>query len=158
MSPPQRPILYAEDSPQDVEMTLGALAGQSFAADIVVVRDGAEALDYLYARGRFHGRSDGLPIFVLLDLKMPKVDGIEVLRAIRDDAALRAIPVVMLTSSREERDIVRSQELGANAYIVKPVGFAEFMEAVRQVSDFWARYRGTSCGDETPLLSAFVRN
>lgn len=158
MTPSKRPILFAEDSPHDVEMTLAALAGESFVEDIVVVRDGAEALDYLYARGRFHGRSDGLPIFVLLDLKMPKVDGIEVLRVIRDDAALRALPVVMLTSSREERDILRSQELGANAYLVKPVGFAEFMEAVRQVGDFWALYSGMSRGGKTPLLPAFIQS
>jgi CheY-like chemotaxis protein len=158
MTPSKRPILYAEDSPHDVEMTLAALAGESFVEDIVVVHDGAEALDYLYARGRFHGRSEGLPSFVLLDLKMPKVDGLEVLRVIRDDAALRALPVVMLTSSREERDIVRSQELGANAYIVKPVGYAEFMEAVRQIGDFWVRCSGMPTGGDPPLLTAFVRN
>jgi CheY-like chemotaxis protein len=132
-----RQILFAEDSPLDVEMTLNALAEHNLANDIVVVADGDEALDYLYYRGRFASRAQGLPLLVLLDLKMPKVDGLEVLRTIKQDASLRSIPVVMLTSSREEQDLVRSYELGVNAYIVKPVAFTAFVEAVKQIGAFW---------------------
>ena len=131
-------ILLAEDSANDVELTLTALDQHRLANGIDVVRDGAEALDYLYARGAYAGRTTGNPALLLLDLKMPKLDGLEVLRAIKADAALKTIPVVMLTSSREERDLAASYELGVNSYVVKPVDFHEFMEAVRQIGIFWA--------------------
>jgi CheY-like chemotaxis protein len=131
-------ILLAEDSRNDVELTLAALAEYKLANHIDVVRDGAEALDYLYARGAHAGRASGNPALVLLDLKMPKVDGLEVLRQVKGDPQLRMIPVVMLTSSREEGDLLRSYELGVNAYVVKPVEFGEFMGAVRQLGGFWA--------------------
>jgi len=131
-------ILLAEDNANDLELTLAALQQHHLANEIVAVRDGAEALDYLYRRGAFAGVVAELPALVLLDLKMPKVDGLEVLRVIKADPALRMIPVVMLTSSREESDLVRSYKLGVNAYVVKPVDFSEFMEAVRQIGAFWA--------------------
>ncbi len=131
-------ILLAEDNANDVELTLGALRENRILNDIVVARDGAEALDYLFKRGRFQERNGGNPAVVLLDLKMPKVDGIEVLRAIRADPALKQTPIVMLTSSREEQDLVRSYELGVNAYVVKPVDFHEFIDAVRVLGGFWA--------------------
>ena len=131
-------ILLAEDSPNDVELTRAALEQHHLVNEIVVVRDGAEALDYLYARGPFAGRPPGNPALLLLDLKMPKVDGLEVLKAIKADAALKTIPVVMLTSSREEQDLIASYQLGVNGYVVKPVDFPEFMEAVRQIGIFWA--------------------
>jgi CheY-like chemotaxis protein len=130
-------ILLAEDSPNDVELTLAAL-GPNLANEIVVVADGAEALDYLHARGAYADRPSGNPALLLLDLKMPKVDGLEVLSAIKGDATLKTIPVVMLTSSREEQDLLASYELGVNSYVVKPVDFGEFMEAVRQIGIFWA--------------------
>jgi CheY-like chemotaxis protein len=130
-------ILVAEDSPNDLELTLAALAENRLANGVIAVRDGAEALDYLYRRGTFADRAAGNPALVLLDLKMPKVDGIEVLRQIKGDEALRRIPVVMLTSSREEQDLVRSYDLGVNAYVVKPVAFTEFMDAVRHLGGFW---------------------
>jgi CheY-like chemotaxis protein len=131
-------ILLAEDNANDLELTLAALQQHHLANEIVAVRDGAEALDYLYRRGAFAGVVAEPPALVLLDLKMPKVDGLEVLRVIKADPALRMIPVVMLTSSREESDLVRSYKLGVNAYVVKPVDFSEFMEAVRQIGAFWA--------------------
>jgi len=131
-------ILYAEDNPHDVELTLAALAEHNLANDVVVVSDGAEALDYLYKRGRFEGRANGHPVLVLLDLKMPKVDGLTVLRELRQDKRLKLIPVVILTSSREEQDLVNSYNLGVNAYVVKPVDFEAFIEAVKQLGVFWA--------------------
>jgi CheY-like chemotaxis protein len=131
-------MLLAEDNEHDVELTLGALSENRLANEVVVVRDGAEALDYLYRRGRYQQREEGNPVVVLLDLKMPKVDGLEVLRRIKADDALRQIPVVMLTSSREESDLVESYRLGANAYVVKPVEFNRFVEAVRELGVFWA--------------------
>jgi len=131
-------ILLAEDNAADVELTLEALRHNHVANDIVIVRDGAQALDYLYRRNAYADRPGGRPALVLLDLKMPKVDGIEVLRQIKADAALRAIPVVVLTSSREERDLVQTYDLGVNAYVVKPVDFHEFMEAVKAIGGFWA--------------------
>jgi CheY-like chemotaxis protein len=131
-------ILYAEDSAADVELTLAALGEHKLANEVVVVGDGAEALDYLHRRGAFAQRPPGNPAVVLLDLKMPKVDGLEVLRALKGDDALRAIPVVILTSSREERDLVESYRLGVNAYVVKPVDFDQFVDAVKQVGMFWA--------------------
>lgn len=130
-------ILLAEDNPNDVELTLAALEEHNLANDVVVVRDGAEALDFLYSRGKFKSRSGGNPAVVLLDIKMPKVDGLEVLRAIKSDDVLRTIPVVILTSSREERDLVESYKLGVNAYVVKPVNFNDFIDAVKTLGIFW---------------------
>ena len=131
-------IVLAEDNANDVELTLAALAEINLANEVVVVRDGAEALDYLYRRNAFAHRSPGHPAVLLLDLKMPKMDGLDVLRAIKADDSLKTIPVVMLTSSREEQDLVRSYKLGANAYVVKPVDFSAFIGAVRQLGAFWA--------------------
>ncbi len=130
-------ILLAEDNPNDVELTLSALAEHHLANEVVVARDGAEALDYLYRRGNFHTRDEGAPTVVLLDLKMPKVDGLEVLKQIKSDPKLRTIPVVVLTSSREERDIIESYQLGVNAYVVKPVDFHEFVDAIKELGLFW---------------------
>lgn len=118
-------------------MTLAALSEHHLTNEIIVVNDGEQALDYLYARGNFANRHAGNPVLVLLDLKMPKVDGLEVLRMIKEDERLRTIPVVMLTSSREEQDVVRSYKLGSNAYVVKPVDFHSFVEAVKQLGAFW---------------------
>ncbi len=137
MTEPGR-ILYAEDDNKDVELTLAALEQHHLANEVVVVRDGEEALDYLYRRGEFASRSGDDPVVVLLDLKMPKVDGLEVLREMKSDERLRTIPVVVLTSSREERDVVESYRLGVNAYVAKPVGFQEFTDAVTALGLFWA--------------------
>ena len=133
-----RPILLVEDNPRDLELTLAALEKCQLANEIVISRDGAEALDYLQRRGIHASRAPGEPAVVLLDLKLPKVDGLEVLDNIKSDQDLRQIPVVMLTSSREERDLVRSYELGVNAFVVKPVDFAAFFEAVQDLGMFWA--------------------
>lgn len=133
-----RRILMAEDSANDVELTLAALAEHRLANQVDVVKDGAEALDYLYRRGAYADRPTGNPALVLLDLKMPKVTGLEVLRQIKADESLRTVPVVMLTSSREEGDLLESYQLGVNAYVVKPVEFGDFMGAVRQLGGFWA--------------------
>jgi CheY-like chemotaxis protein len=130
-------ILLAEDSAQDVELTLNALADHNIGNSVAVARDGAEALDYLHMRGSFAGRENGNPVLLLLDVKMPRVDGLEVLRAVKSDPRLRTIPVVILTSSREEQDVVRSYELGVNAYVVKPVEFDKFVHAVRDLGLFW---------------------
>jgi CheY-like chemotaxis protein len=131
-------ILLAEDNGNDVELTMTALRENKVVNEIVVVRDGAEALDYLFKRERHQHRAGANPALVLLDLKMPKVDGIEVLRQIKQDPALKSIPVVVLTSSREEQDLVRTYDLGVNAYVVKPVDFHEFVEAVKLLGGFWA--------------------
>lgn len=131
-------ILLAEDNPNDIELTLEALAEYNLANEVVVVRDGAEALDYLYRRGDYKLRTEGNPAVVLLDLKMPKVDGMEVLKQIKSDEGLKVIPVVVLTSSHEERDLVESYRLGTNAYVVKPVEFKEFVDAIRELGAFWA--------------------
>jgi CheY-like chemotaxis protein len=136
--PQRKRILLAEDSPQDVEMTLAAMDEFELANAVVVVSNGAEALDYLYGRGKFAAHGNGLPVVVLLDLKMPKVDGLEVLRQLKSDPELRRIPVVMMTSSREEQDLVRSYDMGVNAYVVKPVDFKQFTDSVRKLSCFWA--------------------
>jgi CheY-like chemotaxis protein len=133
-----KPILLVEDNPKDLELTLIALERTHLANEVVVTRDGAEALDYLFARGRYEGRENGNPAVVLLDLKLPKVDGLEVLRDIRADADLKSMPVVMLTSSKEETDLLRSYELGANAFVVKPVEFKQFVEAIADLGVFWA--------------------
>ena len=131
-------ILLVEDSPNDIELTLAALAENHLANEVVVARDGEEALDYLYRRGMFKLREPGQPAVVLLDLKLPKVDGLEVLAQLKADPTLKVVPVVMLTSSHEEKDLVRSYNLGVNAYVVKPVDFPEFVEAVKEVGLFWA--------------------
>ena len=131
-------ILLVEDNPKDVELTLTALEEHHLANEVIVVSDGAEALDYLYRRGKFSLRADTNPAVVLLDLKMPKVDGLEVLRTMKSDNTLKAIPVVILTSSREEKDLVESYKLGVNAYVVKPVDFQQFIEAVKELGTFWA--------------------
>jgi CheY-like chemotaxis protein len=131
-------VLLAEDSPRDVELTLEALSENRLANEVVVARDGAEAWDYLTRSGKFAHRPVGNPAVVLLDLKMPKMDGLEVLKAMKADEKLRTIPVVMLTSSREERDVVESYSLGVNAYVVKPVAFADFIDAVKNLGLFWA--------------------
>jgi CheY-like chemotaxis protein len=133
-----RPILLVEDNLKDIELVLAALKKNNFANDVAVARDGAEALDFLYRRGKHQARADLLPIVILLDLKLPKKDGLEVLREVKRDEALKVIPVVMLTSSREEADLVRSYQLGVNAYVVKPVGFQQFVEAIKQTGMFWA--------------------
>jgi len=131
-------ILLVEDSEADIELTLAALAGHRLANEVVVARDGSEALDYLLRQGAFAGRPGGNPAVVLLDLKMPKVDGLQVLARVKSDPALRSVPVVMLTSSREERDLVESYRLGVNAYVVKPVDFNQFVGAIEKVGMFWA--------------------
>jgi CheY-like chemotaxis protein len=131
-------ILLVEDSPNDVELILAALAENCLANEVVVVRDGEEALDYLYRRGVFRLRMEGNPVVVLLDLKLPKVDGLEVLAQVKSDPEMRKLPVVVLTSSREEQDIVNSYNLGTNAYVVKPVDFHEFVDAIKELGLFWA--------------------
>jgi CheY-like chemotaxis protein len=143
-------IVLAEDNANDVELTLTALRENHVINEVVVVRDGAEALDYLYKRNGHADRPGGNPALVLLDLKMPKVDGIEVLRQIKSDPAMRSIPVVVLTSSREERDLVRTYDLGVNAYVVKPVDFHEFVEAVKLLGGFWAVVNETPPGGPRP--------
>jgi CheY-like chemotaxis protein len=127
-----------EDSPRDLELTLAALAKCQLANEIVVARDGAEAIEYLYRQGAFQDRTAGDPAVVLLDLKLPKIDGLEVLEKVKRDESLRHVPIVMLTSSREEQDVVKSYELGVNAFVVKPVDFREFFEAIRDLGVFWA--------------------
>lgn len=131
-------ILLVEDNSRDLELTLAALADHNLANAVAVARDGVEALDYLYRRGSYRDAPAGNPAVMLLDIKMPRLDGLEVLERMRADAALRTVPVVMLTSSREEPDLRRAYELGANAYVVKPVDFAQFVSAVKQVGVFWA--------------------
>ena len=133
-----RQILLAEDRANDVELTLTALRANGLANEVIVVRDGADALDYLYRRNGHANRGPGDPALMLLDLKMPRVDGLEVLKQVKSDPVLRLIPVVVLTSSREEFDVARSYDFGVNAYVVKPVNFHEFIDAVRTVGAFWA--------------------
>ncbi len=131
-------ILLAEDDPLDVELTLAALGEHRLANKVTVVRDGTEVLDYLYCRGAFASRTGGNPILVLLDLKMPKLNGLEVLKIIKADDQLKVIPVVVLSSSRETPDLVECYQHGVNAYVVKPVEFTEFVRAVKQLGIFWA--------------------
>ena len=131
-------ILMVEDDARDVELTITALEDYNLANEVVVTRDGEEALDYLYCRGQFANRSCDNPSVMLLDLKLPKVDGLEVLRQVKSDENLRMIPVVVLTSSREEKDLVASYQLGVNAYVVKPVDFHEFVNAIKELGVFWA--------------------
>jgi two-component system, response regulator len=129
--------LLVDDSPRDTELILKALSANSLANEVLALSDGADALDYLYRRGQFADRNSGQPIVILLDLKMPKVDGIEVLRQIKNDPDLKLIPVVVMTSSREDRDLVDTYQLGVNAYVVKPLKFNEFFAAVTQLGAFW---------------------
>jgi len=131
-------ILLVEDDPNDVELTLTALEEYNLANEVIVARDGEEALDYLYSRGKFETRSSDNPAVMLLDLKLPKVDGLEVLKQIKCDEKLKMMPVVVLTSSKEERDMVASYKLGVNAYVVKPVDFHEFVNAIKELGAFWA--------------------
>jgi CheY-like chemotaxis protein len=131
-------ILLAEDDPKSAELALIALDEHRLANEVVVVEDGEQALDYLFRREKFADRPEGNPAVVLLDLKMPKVDGLEVLRAIRADKHLHLLPVVILTASREQRDLVESYNLGINAYVVKPINFQEFVKAVSEIGLFWA--------------------
>ena len=131
-------ILLVEDDPKDVELTLTALEEYNLANEVVVARDGEEALEYLYARGKFKTRSSDNPAVMLLDLKLPKVDGLEVLKQLKSDGKLSMIPVVVLTSSKEEKDMVASYRLGVNAYVVKPVDFHEFVNAIKELGAFWA--------------------
>ncbi|HVG63378.1 MAG TPA: response regulator [Hyalangium sp.] len=131
-------ILLVEDSANDVALSLAALDEINLANEVVVVRDGQQALDFLYRRGEHENRTDGNPAVVLLDLKLPKVDGIEVLTQVKSDPALKSIPIVMLTSSREEQDLARSYGLGVNAYVVKPVAFPDFVSALKELGLFWA--------------------
>ena len=138
MTPIIRSILLAEDSPADAEMAIDALREAHLANPIVHVEDGIEALDYLLMRGKHAGRAEGLPAVLLLDIKMPRMDGLEVLREIRNDSALGHLPVVVLTSSREESDLARSWDLGVNAYVVKPVDSEQFFTAVKTLGRFWA--------------------
>ncbi len=133
-----KPILLVEDDKRDLELTLVALERSQLANEVIVVRDGAQALDYLLREGDFRTRADGNPAVVLLDLKLPKVNGLEVLQTVRGTPALRSIPVVMLTSSQEESDVVKSYELGVNAYVVKPVEFKQFVGAIADLGVFWA--------------------
>lgn len=131
-------ILLVEDDPMDMELTLTPLEEKNLANEVLVVHDGEEALNFLYSRGSFRMRAPGNPVLILLDLKLPKVDGLEVLRQIKSDENLRTIPVVMLTSSREEQDVVDSYKLGVNAYVVKPIDFHDFLSAVKEIGLFWA--------------------
>ena len=131
-------ILMVEDDPKDVELTLTALEEYNLANEVIVTRDGEQALDYLHCRGEYKTRSSGNPAVMLLDLKLPKVDGLEVLKQIKSDGELRMIPVVVLTSSKEEKDMVASYKLGVNAYVVKPVDFHEFVNAIKELGVFWA--------------------
>ena len=130
-------ILLAEDNLDDIELTLRVLAEYHLANKVDVVRDGVETLDYLFRRGRFADRPPGNPALLLLDNKMPRVDGLEVVRRVKADERLKTIPVVMLTSSREQGDLFKSYELGVNAYVIKPVDFYDFVNAVRELGGFW---------------------
>jgi CheY-like chemotaxis protein len=142
-------ILLVEDDPRDVELTLAALEEHNLANKVLVVHDGEHALDYLYCRGQFEAREAINPVVVLLDLKMPKVSGLEVLKIIKADEQLRTIPVVVLTSSRETPDLIECYEHGVNSYVVKPVDFAEFVRAVKQLGVFWA-----AVNEPPPLATA----
>lgn len=133
-----KPILLVEDNPRDLELTLVALEKTHLVNEVIIARDGEEALDYLFGRGPDRERPKENPAVVLLDLKLPKVDGLQVLQSIRSDKELGRVPVVILTSSREEQDLLRSYELGVNAFVVKPVGFHEFIQAIQELGVFWA--------------------
>jgi two-component system, response regulator len=138
-------ILLAEDNPKDVELTIEALKENNLGNHVVTVKDGVEVMEYLRGEGVYAGRSNGLPALLLLDIKMPRMDGIEVLKRLKSDENLKSIPVVMLTSSREEPDLRKCYELGANAYIVKPVNFQDFIDAVKQIGSFWVLLNELPC-------------
>lgn len=138
-------ILYAEDSADDIELTLAAFKESNFANQIDVVRDGQEALDYLFYRGKYENREKTVPAFVLLDIKMPKLDGIEVLKLIRQSNDYKGLPVVMLTSSQMETDVIKSYELGANGFVVKPIDFGDFVKAIKGIGYFWAVLNTSPC-------------
>jgi len=147
-------ILLVEDDPDDVKLTLAGLAENNLADKVAVVRDGAEALDYLYRRGKFKTRPPGNPILVLLDNKMPKVSGLQVLKTIKIDEHLKTIPVVALTSSRETRDMIEFYKYGVNAYVVKPMDFSAYMKAIKQLGVFWANVNeppASAWREETPV-------
>lgn len=133
-----KPILLVEDNPKDLELALLALAKSNLANEVITVRDGKEALDYLFRQGAYADRLQGNPAVVLLDLKLPKLDGIQVLERLKSEPSLQRVPVVMLTASREEKDLIKSYQLGVNAYVVKPVSFKEFIEAIQELGIFWA--------------------
>lgn len=133
-----KPILLVEDNPRDLELTLIALEKSQLANEVITLRDGAEALDYLYSEGDYANRGKGNPAVILLDLKLPKIDGLQVLERVKKDEELQTVPVVILTSSREEADLLRSYKLGVNAYVVKPVGFKDFIGAIQELGVFWA--------------------
>ncbi len=147
-------ILLVEDSINDVELILTSLAENHLGNEVVVVRDGEEALDYLYRRGLYRLRREGHPVVVLLDLKLPKIDGIEVLAQLKADPELRVVPVVVLTSSREEQDLTRCYELGTNGYVVKPIDFLEFVEVIKGLGLFWAIINEPPPGSIPPARSS----
>ncbi len=149
-----KPILLVEDNPRDLELTLVALSRSHLANEVIVARDGVEALDYLRCEGQYAGRPKGNPAVVMLDLKLPRVDGMQVLEAIKQSEELRHMPVVVLTSSREEKDLLRSYKLGVNAYVVKPVDFREFIEAVRDLGVFWAVLNEPPPGSFRPAMKS----
>jgi CheY-like chemotaxis protein len=132
-----RKILIVDDSPKDVELTVSALAEKNLANEVIVAEDGVEALDYLYKRGLFSGEHSN-PAVILLDIKMPRMNGIEVLKHIRSNPEFKFIPVIMVTSSREEKDLVESYKLGANSYVVKPVDIVQFIDAIKTLGQYWA--------------------
>lgn len=145
-----KPILLVEDNAKDLELTLIALARTNLANDVVVARDGEEALNYLFCQGNYTDRPKGNPAVVLLDLKLPKVDGFQVLATVRKDPQMSHLPVVVLTSSREDQDLLQSYNLGSNAYVVKPVGFSEFIQAIRDLGVFWAVLNEPPLGSYKP--------
>lgn len=149
-----KPILLVEDNPRDLELTLVALAKSQLANEVITLRDGAEALDYLHCRGSYESREKGLPAVVLLDLKLPKVDGLQVLEQIKSCPELRSVPVVVLTSSREEPDLTASYRLGVNAYVVKPVKFQDFIRAIQDLGVFWAVLNEPPPGARRPAISS----
>lgn len=146
-----KPIVLVEDNPNDLELTLVALEHARLVNEVIVLRDGEEALDYLCCSGRYHLRERGNPAVILLDLKIPKRSGLEILEYIKSDAELKSVPVVMLTSSREEPDLKRSYELGVNAYVVKPVSFPQFVKAVQDLGGFWAVLNEPPPGSVKPM-------
>lgn len=148
-------IVLVEDNPHDAELAVTTFQELNLANDVIVLSDGIEALDYLYCRGTYEGRDGGHPAVVLLDLNMPKMSGVEVLRAIKDDARLRAIPIVMLTSSREERDLAECYKMGTNAYVVKPVDFQQFVHVMKHLGAFWALVNQQP--QSQPVLTAHTR-
>lgn len=145
-----KPILLVEDNPKDLELTLVALGRTNLANEVVTVRDGVEALDYLMRRDSWSERDPGNPAVVLLDIKLPRLDGIQVLETMRNDSRLKNVPVVMLTSSREEQDLLQSYRLGVNAYVIKPVGFQDFIEAIKTLGIFWAVFNEPPPGSVKP--------